>query len=422
VTGPPSPRRALRRGLATVVLIAVTASCAPEEPAGGPGDTVRVGLLFPRTGPFAGIGEDQIDGFTLYTDEAGSALAGFAVELVHGDTANDPAVATEVVERMVKRDQVDIIVGVISSAVASAIGHPVREMGVPLVLTAAAADELTKQEGATNIFRVTGAASQVMMPLGPYVCEELGYETAAIIALDYSLGWETTGGFARTYEEAGCDVTQELYSPLNTEDWAPVVQEIDRGVDVIVQTTTGPDSVRFLQAVRDFGLQDVPMIAYGAATDAATLTDETQRALAEGLQSSLYYSEALDTDANKRFQEGFRAAYERAPGVAAESGYVAAMVLEAALAKVDEPTFSSLAAALADAEVDDAPRGSVTFDEYGQVRLTVYLLEMREVDGEWQNDAVDVIAEDVSQFWHYEPEEYLGLPSYAELKGTWEAD
>jgi hypothetical protein len=64
----------------------------------------------------------------------------------------------------------------------------------------------------------------------------------------------------------------------------------------------------------------------------------------------------------------------------------------------------------------------VRFDERGQAQLTMYLLEMREIEGEWQNVVVDVISEDVSQFWRYDPEEYLELPSYTDLKGTWAAD
>lgn len=390
----------------------------PDEAAAG-GD-FTVGLFLPEVGPFAGIAEDQRDGFHHYIEDLNDGvLSGYNVEIVAADTANDPAVAQENLRRLVERDEVDAVVGIISSQIAYAVAPYLEESGVPMISTAAAADDLTQRDHFPNFFRVTMAASQYMLPLGTYACEELGFETASMIALDYSYGWEAMGGFARAYEDAGCEIVQELYSPLGTADWGPIVQQIDRNADVVVQTTTGPDAVNFLQAYRDFGLTDMPMLANGAGTDPSSLPEPRQKELAEGVQSAMYYAEAADNPANMEFQNSFREEYGYTPGLYVEATYVAAMVLEAALANVEELSYENLVGAIGQVELDDAPRGALSFDDYGQAIVPMYLREMSETEGELRNQIVDTIAEEVSQFWTYDPEEYMQNETYIDLKGSW---
>ncbi len=394
---------------------------ADGEPAAESDQTFKVGLFLPTVGPFAGIAEDQADGFRHYVEDLNDGvLSGYDVEIVEADTANDPAIAQENVQRLVERDEVDAIVGIISSAVAYAVAPYLEESGVPTISTAAAADDLTQRDHFPNFFRTSLASSQYMLPLGTYACEELGYETAAMVSLDYSFGWEAMGGFARSFEDAGCEIVQELYSPLGTADWGPIVQQIDREVDVVVQTTTGPDALNFLQAYRDFGLSEIPMLANGASTDPSSLPEQPQRELATGnIRSAMYYAEAADTPENQEFQASFREQYGYTPGLYAEAPFVAAMVLEAALADIEELDAASLTSAIAEVELADAPRGPLRFDEYGQAIMPMYLREMTEVNGELENQIVDTIAEEVTQFWTYDPEEYLQNETYIDLKGTW---
>ncbi|WP_324274927.1 ABC transporter substrate-binding protein [Blastococcus brunescens] len=346
---------------ALLVSALLAAGCGDDGGDGGGGgggseETLKVGLFLPEVGPFAGNADAQEQGFRHYVENVNDGmLSGYEVEIVTADTANDPAVARENVQRLVERDEVDVIVGVISSAVAYAIAPYLAESGVPTIFTATAADDLTQRDHTPNIFRTSTAASQIMLPAGTYACEVLGYETAAMVSLDYAFGYESNGGFARAFEDAGCEVVQEIYSPLGTADWGPVVQNIDENVDVIVQTTSGSDAVKLLQAYRDFGLTDIPMLANGFGTDPSTLPEQAQRELATGIQSVHYYSEGADTPANQEFQEGFREAYGQTAGAYAEATYVAAMVLEAALADIDELSYESLIDAMADVTLDDAP-------------------------------------------------------------------
>ena len=429
-------RSTLRAASLAVVLVAALAACeideeqleeavpeaddaaepAPEDDAVPIDDgTVTVGLLNPLTGPFAALGEDVNDGFRLFVDDHAGEIAGYDVEVVVEDEANDTATAVENAERMVESAGVDVIIGFVNSGVAYGAASYIEETGVPLIISVAGADDLTQRDAIDNIFRLSYTGSSDAMPGGTYACEELGYETAAVIGLDYAFGWEGVGGFARAFEDAGCEVVQESYVPLDTSDWAPFVQELDTDADVVWTLNAGPDAIRFAQAYRDFGV-DVPLMGHGSAFDEEIL--EQQQAAAEGAISTLHYSREIETPENEAFVEAFEATYDRVVSRYAEAGWTSGLVLEEALGAVDDVDDDTLTAAIGDVRVDDAPRGPVHFDEYGQVVHNIYVREVREEDGAYRNVVIDQIDE-VSQFWVYEPDEYLAEPPYDELVGTW---
>ncbi|MEX2420787.1 MAG: ABC transporter substrate-binding protein, partial [Actinomycetota bacterium] len=389
---------------------------------GGDGDggseevegSISVGLINPLTGPFAALGEDTNDGFQMYLDEQGGTLSGYEVEVLSEDTANDTAVAIEGVERLLSEDA-DVLVGFVNSGVTYGASEVIRDAGVPLIITTAGADDLTQRDAAENIFRVSYTSSQDSMPLGEYACEELGYESVAIVGLDYAFGWEAAGGFAMAYEDAGCEVVQELYAPLGTQDWAPFVQQIDTNADAVWAVIAGSDAIRFTRSYSDFGV-GLPLIGHGSTTDEQVL--EEQQQFAEGAITTLHYAGALDTEANNTFRQAFEDEY-RSVSQYAEHGYAAAMVIEAALAELDgEVTFEALTAAIADVEVD-APRGPLSFDDYGQAVYNVYVRETtQDEDGRWVNEVIEQY-EDVSQFWTYDAEEFMGGEPLADRRGTW---
>ncbi len=385
-----------------------------SSPAEGDKGMLTVGLLNPVTGPFAALGEDVNAAFELYVEQNGGTLGGYGIEIVKEDTANDPGIATQKARQLVEQADAGIVVGLVNSGVAYAVAPYMKDAGVPLLITVAGADGLTRTEDG-NIFRVSYTSSQDTMPAGDYVCNELGHKTASIVALDYSFGWEAAGGFARTYEDAGCEVVQELYAPLATQDWAPYVTQIDREADVVFAVTPGSDAVRFFKAAKGFGLE-TPIFAHGSTTDEQLLP--TMGDTAEGVMTSLHYSPLIDSPANQEFVSAWTEATDRPANQYAEDGWAAAQTLEAALSGLEgDATGEAIGGALPEVQIE-APRGPLSFDDYGQAVYDVYFREVVQQDGEWVNEVVDSVA-GVDQFYDYEPEEYLQFPGYDKLKGTW---
>lgn len=381
---------------------------------GESGGTVTVGLINPTTGPFAALGEDVNAGFELYVEENGGQLAGYDVEILSEDTANDTAVAIEGVERLLSNGA-DVMLGFVNSGVTYGASEVVRESGVPLIITTAGADDLTQRDAAENIFRVSYTSSQDSMPLGDHACNELGHETTAIIGLDYAFGWEAASGFAKAYEDAGCEIVQELYAPLGTQDWAPFVQQLDTSADAVWAVIAGSDAIRFTRAYSDFGVE-LPLLGHGSTTDEQVLEEQAQ--FAEGAITSLHYSGAIESEDNVAFRETFESSTNRSVSQYAEHGWATAQVIEAALEEAGSAEPDALVEAIGKVQVD-APRGPLSFDEYGQAVYSVYVREVTQDDeGRWINQVIEQY-DDVSQFWNYDPEEFMAGEPLAELRGSW---
>lgn len=417
------PGRAVALAVTALLTLAACRGSAVDEGGAGtePPATARaapvvVGLVNPLTGPFAALGEDVNDGFTAYVDAHDGMLSGHPIEVRAEDTANDVATAQEAVVKLAD-EGATMLAGFVNSGVTYGVSSTVVETGLPLMITTAGADNLTQRDAEDTIFRLSYTSSQDAMPMGDHACNELGHETAAIVGLDYAFGWEAASGFAKAYEDAGCDVVQELYAPLGTTDWAPFVQQVDTDADTVWTVIPGADGIRFMQAYRDFGVQ-LPVIGHGSTTDEQILAD--QAATAEGAITTLHYSAQVDTAANDELIDTFEAATGRSVSQYAEHGWATAQVLEAALETIGdaEVTPEALTAAIGDVSID-APRGPLSFDEFGQAVYTVYVREVRRVDDEWVNAVVDEYP-DTSQFFTYDPEEFMAGTPLADLKGTWE--
>ena len=106
--------------IAAVALIAAAPTAWAQAQAQTQGK-LKVGFMLPATGTFASLGTAIDNGFRLYVTEQGGKIAGREVEYVRVDDESDPSKATDNVNKLIKRDNVDVIVGTVHSGVAMAM-------------------------------------------------------------------------------------------------------------------------------------------------------------------------------------------------------------------------------------------------------------------------------------------------------------
>src|SRR5262249_56825247 len=106
--------------------------------------------------------------------------------------------------------------------------------------------------------------------------------------------------------------------------------------------------------------------------------------------------------ANKRFVQAYEAKYRQVPSYYAEGAYVAGLALKAALGAVggEIESVDRFLAALRRVNLTDAPRGPLTFDDYGDPEQNIYIRQAERVGGHLQNTVINTIPA-VSRFWKY---------------------
>src|SRR5258705_196236 len=134
------------------MLIAALAA-ALVLPAGAQSPKLKVGFMLPYSGTYAALGDAIEKGFRLYVTEQGGRVGGREIEYVKVDDESDPAKATDNVNKLIKRDNVDVLVGTVHSGVAMAMAKVAKDNDTLLIIPNAGAVAVTGPMCAQNIFR-----------------------------------------------------------------------------------------------------------------------------------------------------------------------------------------------------------------------------------------------------------------------------
>jgi branched-chain amino acid transport system substrate-binding protein len=397
----------------SLLFVAVLAALTGSQASADSPAPITVGLMTVKTGVAAGIGSQLEDGFEYRIKERGGKFADHPVKLIVVDTAASPVTAKAKFLQLTERDHVDVVVGPLATFEAVAIRDDVTRAGVPLILSSAAAEDLTQRKADPWIVRSSSSAAQAMQPFGAYAARTLKYKRIAVVAEDLSFSHETVAGFQRTFEEAGGKVVQKLWPPFNSSDFATVIAQIKPDVDAVFINFSGANATRFLKQYADYGLKaKIPLLAGMNTVDESLLDKMGDEAV--GIVSAGWYSAAIDSGDNVRYVSGFRQAYGITPGFYATGGYSAALVLEQALKDTAGKPVNGkeLAAALHHVSIPSSPRGPIRLDSYGNPIVNVYIRKVSRVDGRLINTVLQSYS-NVSQFWTYDPNAFLANPVYS---------
>jgi branched-chain amino acid transport system substrate-binding protein len=353
---------------------------------------IKVGLMLPATGTFAALGDAIEKGFKLHVQEQGGKLAGREVQYFKVDDESDPAKATDNVNKLIKRDQVDVLVGTVHSGVALAMARAARESNTLMIVPNAGADALTGAQCAPNIFRSSFSNWQPGFAAG-VVAAGKGYKRAMSITWNYAAGNEAVKGFTEGFEKGGGKVMKELSLPFPGVEFQALLTEIAaQKPDVVFAFFAGGGAVKFVKDYDAAGLKKaVPLVVSGFVTDG---TLEAQGASAQGILSTLHYADNLDTPRNNAFRKAYAISYKQQPDVYAVQGYDAAQMLAAGLnaVKGDIKQRDALQAAMAKAVID-SPRGKFSLSPQRNPVQDIYLREVKGVNNETRGVAVKALAD-----------------------------
>ncbi len=380
-----------------VFLLSVSGSRGIAEAA----EPIKIGFMAPYVGVFTKYGTDMKNGFKQALEEVNYKVAGREVLFIDEDTEGKPEVGLTKTRKLVEKDQVHILAGIISSAVAYAVRDYVIEKKVPLVICNAGATKLTQELRSPFIFRVSFANGQQDSAGGWYAYAKKGVRKIIMMGSDYAAGHEKAGGFKKAFQFMGGEIVQEIYTPLGTTDYAPYLAKVANLVgkaDRLWAFYAGSDAIRFTTQYAEYGLKEkIPIFTEAGLTDAANLPSQKESAL--GIEGYLHYFETVDTPENKRFVKEYKEKYKDTPGSLSENGYVGAKVIVKAIETVKGKIENQEAFLKALKNVKfNAPRGPFRFDEHQNVIEPVYIIRVEKRDGEYLNVVIDKIP-DVDQYW-----------------------
>jgi branched-chain amino acid transport system substrate-binding protein len=364
--------------LALTVAAAASALCAVNAQAQA-ADKVKIGLMLPYTGTYAALGTAIENGFKLYVQENGGKLGGRDVEYFKVADESEPAKAPENANKLVKRDQVDVLIGSVHSGVAMGMAKVAKDNNTLLIVPNAGADAVTGPLCAPNIFRTSFTNWQPAYAMGLVAATERKHKTAVTLTWKYAAGDESVKGFKEGFESKGGKVLKELNVPFPNVEFQALLTEIAAlKPDAVYVFFAGGGAVKLVKDYAAAGLKDkIPLYGAGFLTDG---TLEAQGAAASGLFTTLHYADDLDLPKDKSFRISYAKTYKLQPDVYAVQGYDAAQLLAAGLkaAGGDVAKRDAMVKGMEAARID-SPRGPFTMSKAHNPVQDIYL---RQVEGQ----------------------------------------
>ena len=372
----------------TAAALALCAMVAYAQTAG----PIKVGFMLPYTGTFASLGNMIESGFKLYVQEQGGKLGGREIQYFKVDDESDPSKGTDNVNKLIKRDNVDVLVGTVHSGVALAMAKAAKDNNTLLIIPNAGADAITGPLCAPNIVRSSFSNWQPAFAMGK-VAAEKGAKRAMTITWNYAAGNESAKGFTEAFEKGGGKVLKDMNLPFPGVEFQALLTEIAaQKPDAVYAFFAGGGAVKFVKDYAAAGLnKSIPLYGPGFLTDG---TLEAQGAAAQGMLTTLHYADNLDTPRNNAFRKAFALTYKANADVYAVQGYDAAQILAAGLTAVkgDLSKRDALTAGMRKVTVD-SPRGKFTISPAGNPVQDIYLREAKGNNNEYRSVAIKALAD-----------------------------
>lgn len=350
----------------TVLAAALTAGLA--LPAGA--QELRIGLMSTLTGPQAVTGQHLRDGFMLGVEHAGGKLGGLDTKVTIVDDQLKPDVAVQEVEGLLKRDNVNIVAGVVYSNILMAVYKPVVESDAFLISANAGPAPVAGNRCSENFFNTSWQNDQTHGAVGKHVSDS-GIKKVFLLAPNYQAGKDGLTGFKRHFKG---EVVDEVYTKLGQLDFSAEIAKIQSSKpDAVYTFMPGGMGVNLVKQYAQAGLKDKIPLFSAFTVDETTLPATEDAGL--GLFSASIWAPDLDNAANRKFVEDFRKKYGYVPAYYAAQAYDAARLIDAAVRQAGGvKDKAKLRAALRQAKFDSV-RGSFTFNKNHFPVSDFYLVE-----------------------------------------------
>ena len=362
---------------AIAILIATPLThAAADEP-------IKIGVMFPLTGPIAAQGAPERDAIVQAFAEEKNTIAGRKVELLMEDSAGRPDTGLTKVKAMVERDHVQILLSELVSSVGAAMAPYVAEQKIPWISTVALAS-LTRSLKSPYIFRFVPSSYQYTLA-GVQWAQKAGWKKV------YSIGWNAPPGHEANdviKKMFGApNVIDSMFPNVGTPDYAPYLTRMDpTKADGLFVAMWGVDAPRITQQFTEYGLAGkMPFFGIASFTSEEMLGDMPPEAV--GVLSAYTYCGTLDTPENKSFVANYEKRFNVVPGSYTYMGYMAARMVIQALKEINGHAEDKEAfiAALRKVQVK-GPMGITSFDDHQGMVADFFLLTVAKgKDGRLQN-------------------------------------
>jgi branched-chain amino acid transport system substrate-binding protein len=359
---------------------------------GADASTVKVAVVYSRTGLLAAYGKNYVDGFAAGLDYAthGSGKAGgHKIEVTYADDAGDPAKATAAAKQYIG-DGYKILAGTVDSGIAAQLAPLAAQNKVLYISGPAAADRVT---GINHyVFRSGRQTYQDVASAGTYIGDPAG-KKVLVFAQDSTFGQGNAAAVKAILGGKGAQVSQ-LLVPLTATDFTPfALQAAQEKADLVFVAWAGATTLPMWRALDQqkvlssttvvTGLGNAASFAaYGPAADKISFL-------------SYYFPQATSNSTNAAMISAIGKAGSSAD-LFSPDGFVAAQMIVHAVEQAGGDNVDGMIKAL-EGWTFDAPKGPQTIRARDHAMLQpMFQAKLAQQGTTWEPELVKTIPPDAT--------------------------
>lgn len=335
-------KHTIRTPLAALVLASLATAALAQTQA------IRIGVVTPLSGTYAGIGQQVKWGLDLAARQinASGGVAGRPLELVYEDEEANPAVAVQKAEKLLQVNKVDFLTGTVNSGSTLAVGQLAERNNRLIATTVSFADSITGDKCSPNVFRVNARAGMQSAALADWLARARPNANVFYLGPDYEMGRSTVAAFKSAAESKGAKSVGEVFAPLDNKDYSPFFGQMRSARPAVIYTSVaGNDTVRLFSQMAEFGINRNVQVV-GAS---GTVTSQNLPAIgktADGFVTGVGYTTSIDSPENRKFVAEFEAANKAAPDLYGADSYGVLFFYKAAVEKAGSTDTDKVRAAM----------------------------------------------------------------------------
>ena len=288
----------------------------------------KIGVINSMSGPEAPIGENITNGIKLAEEDL--KKKGFNLQLVWEDDTGKPQISMSAMEKLATRDNVVGVVGPYTSACSNAVARLAEKYRVPLLIPAAAKEEITRQ-GFKNVFRMNAPADKYASSLIDAATALGKPKSIAFIYENTDFGTSTSNTAKDYVAKKGIQVVADVAYPKGSADYRSTLAQIkSKNPDLVFMVSYVADAILLMRQSREVGLQPQAFLGAGAGFTTAEFANE--RAVSECVISCTQWTEYVNWPGAKEFCMRYKARFGKEPSYHAACAY-ASMVIMAETAR-----------------------------------------------------------------------------------------
>ena len=245
-------RSKLAASIALVGLALTALPAAAQKP-------IRVGYPVILSGPGALIGEPSLKGAQMFVEEinAKGGVLGRKIELVVRDTKGNADEAVRVARDLILRENVDFLVGTLTSAEGPAVSPVAKENKIVFVVPVVKTDQLVAPANLHPYVFRTASNTTIEGRSAAEIMAKWNVKRVATMSQDYAFGQDVTRAFVTHLKKLRPDIeiVDQQWPKLGEADYTPFINaQMAKKPDAVFTSLWGGHFVTFVKQAKPLKL------------------------------------------------------------------------------------------------------------------------------------------------------------------------